>query len=652
MIDIEGIRRDIEGASEDARFMAFLKLYDSQSPEAESEIERIITMPDPVVRLMFLRFLGHIAEDRAVSLICRMMADQNHIVVDAAERALDKNQCDHKLKILTPLVVSPHRRTQLIAIAHVSQFGWMDAIPLLVGLLDHPDDELALAVLTALRFLPSRTAQVPVMGFLQSQNDEIRFRATMALGVIYETYVPALQHVLTQCVEDKSSRVRQSAIWALRRKPSRRLIPLLMRLSVNDSDSRVRQEAISGLGVFPTDAVIRHLLGLLAGEHDRMVVLRCESVLLGMDHEELLRGLERVVKRSSGPLRHRAVLLAAEFQRGSERYYKFLVKCLKSAKDDRDKVAYIEALGALGDARASRDLVPYLQEGPLVAYVAMASLLKVSDESWPFLAYLEKSDGSPLLKQMVLRYLIRREHLVAVHGDRLEKCLLGFLEGDNINMRYLAAQVLVRFSGTAAQEALLKAVRLETDPTSLRLLKNSLVDFFTKDPPGYVAFLHEKRNDAEMFETLCAMMQYLIWNGVEIIAQLPRLLSYELVALGDGYLTCCAEWLGGQIVAGRVRMDDVLRTLEHTVVMDVVLQKIVTILETIPNLSTVVSPGILLRRLDEGTDLERVAVIDLMGMSRNQSSIPVLVSVVCNSRMDKFHNQAARALRRITQDVT
>lgn len=651
MTDVALLRKDIEGASEDARFMAFLKLYDSKTPEATAEITRIMTVSDPVLKLMFLRFLGHVGDERAIVFICRMLEDENNVVVDAAERAFDRNQCGKKLKILTPLILSTHRRAQLIAIEHVAQVGWMDAVPLLVELLDHPDEELVLAVLSALRFLPSRTAMAPIMKFLDYPNDEVRFRAILALGVIYEVYDQGLRHVLIDQVGDKSPRVRQAAVWSLRRKPLRRTITLLIHLSAHDADPVVRQEALSGLQPFPTVIVIRHLLDLLMAETDRMVALRCESVLLGMDHEALLDGLEHVVKKSTGSVRRKAILLSAEFQRGSERYYRFLIKGLKLAKDDRDKVVYIEALGGLGDVRAARELLPYLQQSPVVAYVAMASLLKVSDETWPFLAYLESPDGAPLLKQMVLRYLIRRDHLVAIHKDRLEKCLLTFLEGDNINMRYLAAQVLVGISSTVAQEALLKTIQIETDPTSLRLLRNSLVDFFTKDPAGYVAFLHDKRQDAAMFETLCAMLKQLIWNGVDVIAQLPHLFSYELVETGDRYVACCSEWLAEQLIAGRVKMDDVLRTLEHTVVMDVVLQKITSKISEVPNLRLAVSSALLWRRLEEGSDIERGAVIELMGMAHSQSSLPVLVSVICNDRMEKFHDQASRALARITQDV-
>lgn len=652
MMDVANLRRDIEGASEDARFMAFLRLYDSRAPEAKAEITRIITLSDPVLKLMFLRFLGHVGDERAISYICQMLEDDNNVVVDAAERAFDRNRYDKKLKLLTPLIASSHRRTQLIAIEHVAQVGWMDAVPLLLNLLDHPDDELLLAVLSALRFLPSRSALVPVMKFLEFPNDEVRFRAIMVLGVIYELYDLGLYSVLMRCLQDKSAHVRQATVWSLRRKSKRRTISVFMQLSAHDVDPMVRQEAISGLQLFPTSVVIRHLLDVMMTDSNHMVTLRCESVLLGMDHEALLGGLEHIVNKSTGRLRHKAILLSAEFQRGSDRYYRFLIKGLKSATDDRDKVVYIEALGALGDRRAAQELVPYLQQSSVVAYVAMASLLKVSDETWPFLAYLESPDGSLLLKQMVLRYLIRRNHLVAVHQDRLEKCLLTYLEGDNINMRYLAAQVLVGISSKVAQEALLQAVQIETDPTSLRLLKGSLMDFFTKDPAGFVSFLHEKRHDAKTFATLCSMFKQLIWNGVDVVAQLPHLLSYELVETGDHYVTCCSEWLGDQIVAGRVKLDDVLRTLEHTIVIDVVLQKITTQISRVPSLQLAISPTLLRRRLEEGNDIERDAVIELMGMSHSRSSVPVLVSIVCNNQMEKFHDQASRALARITQEVT
>jgi HEAT repeat protein len=651
-MDIARIQKDIAGASEDARFMAFLTLYESNDPDAKSEIVRIMTVSDPVQKLMLLRFLGHVTDARAIDYICQMLEDENHVVVDAAERAFDRNQYDKRLKILTPLIASSHRRAQLVAIDHVAHFGWAEALPLLISQLDNPDEELALALLSALRFLPSRSALMPIMKFMNHPNEQIRFRAVMALGVIYELFDLRLRGTLVQCLEDKSPQVRQAAVWSLRRKPQRRIVPMLMRMSAQDVDPMVRQEALLGLQSFPTISVIHHLLALHMSESNRMVALRCESVVLGMEHGPLLKSLSRIISRETGPVRDKAILLAAEFRRDSDEYYQSMVNELQNARADRDRVVYLEALGALGNPKASQVLLPYLRQSMVVAYVAMASLLKLNDESLPFLDYLEDPQGSLLLKQMILRYLIRREQLVATHRGRLERCLLGFLESDNINMRYLAAQVLVGISGRAAQDAMLKTMRIETDPTSLRLLRNSLIDFFTKDPAGYVSFLHDKRHDADTFDTLCSIMGQLIWNGVDIVAQLPRLFSYELLETGDVYIGCCSGWLSDQVIAGRVRLDDVIRALEHTIVIDVVLQKIVVQVGKVSGLRLDVSPTLLWRRLEEGNDIERGAVIELMGMSYHRDSVPVLVSVVCSSQMSKFHTQAARALARITQETT
>lgn len=654
-MDIAAIHRDIEGSSEDARFLAFMTLYGTSTEEATTEIERILELRDPILKLKFLRFLGHIPEERAVRYVCWLMEDENAVVAEAAQRAFERSSCETKLKLLLPLLSSPHPKVQCYAINKVGQAAWREALdPLLILLAAAPvgdaDQERVLAILSALRFIPSPKSLDIVMPWIQSTHVELRFRAVMALGAIYELGVHRIRPILHRMLTDTEPRIRQAAVWGLRRHPSRRDLPWLLQLIANDPDSHVRQEAMLELGFSPTSRVIQHLLEVLEHETDRLVMLQCEAVLLKMDHTDLVKGLERIMRRKSGPARHRAMLMAAEFQRDSRRFYQFLVRGLQKSSTDKERLSFIEALGVLGNPDAVPILSQYLTASPLVAYVAMAALLKVNEDPNILIQFLENPQGGQLLKQMILRYMVRKESVPATSHERLVRCLQGFLHGDNINMRYLAAQMLIRVAGPLARDELLTAIQHENDPAALKLLRDSLIGFFTAQPSSYTATLIKRRHEPAAFAALYGMLIDMIWSGHDIVAQLPHLVSPEVVANDMVYMACCMDWLAVQVIQGRITLDQVLQAMSHAGSSDVVLSQLVLKLDLVPDLRLPVSTELLRQRMMVGSELERDAMIDLMGISRSASAVPVLVSVICDDRMHPFHHDAVRALARITQE--
>jgi hypothetical protein len=412
----------------------------------------------------------------------------------------------------------------------------------------------------------------------------------------------------------------------------------------------VRQEALVALGAYPTEAVIRHLMQVMVDEGDRWVKLKCESVLLGMPPQALVKGLDRVLAHTTGTVHHKAILMAAEFQQGSEHYFRYLTKGLAAAITDKEKIPYLEALGAFGSADAVPLLLHHLQSPPVVAYVAMASLLKVSPSAEPYVTYLENPNGALMLKQMILRHMIRRPRIDDNHRSRLVTCLLDFLKGDNINMRYLAAQVLIHISGSAAQEAVLDAIAIETDPASLRLLRNSLIEFFTQDPPGYVALLIRRREDPVAFRELGNLLAQIIWSESDVVSQLPRMLAPRLVRNDTRYVDQCVTWLAAQIAQGRLSMEAVLSALATSDGSDDVLVRLARQLAAQPDIHVTVSAEAFRQRMQSGSEASREAMIDLMGVAKNNAVIPVLVSVVCNDHLQRLHPAAVRALGRMTQE--
>ncbi|PIR21608.1 MAG: hypothetical protein COV45_02380 [Deltaproteobacteria bacterium CG11_big_fil_rev_8_21_14_0_20_47_16] len=650
-MDLQQIRRDIEGELEDARFLAFMSLYTSSEPGVQEEVDRIVNQNDPILKLMFLRFLSHVPERKAVGYICRLMENDNVVVSEAARHAFEQNRYEARLDILMPLIFSKIFYAQRFAIEFVGREGRMDAVEPLVTMAENANEALLLVILTTLRFLPSVSSIPITLHYINDQREEVRFRATLLCGELMDVEMKQLRSSLLSLLQDPSSRVRRAALWGLRRHPEKSDVEILIVIATKDSDPMVRQEAILGLAEFPNDRVIQMLLNILVTEKDRWVSLKCESVLLGMPSRYLIKGLNDVLAHAKGDVRNKAILLAADYQRGSPEYLKFLLKGLVNVASDKERIPYLEALGIFGSPDAVPILLMYVYGSPIVAYVAMTSLLKVHPSPDTYLTYLEKPNTSSLIKQIVLRYLARKPLVDRTYRDRLVKCLMGFLRGDNINMRYLAAQVLINVTGEEAQEALLDTIEHETDPASLHLLRTSLTEFFTKDPQGFVDLLSRRRDSEFVFGEMGLLLQDVIWSSNDILAQLPSLLSPDFVKGNEVYLQNCVVWLADQILQGRVSLENVLKTIRGIPGVESVVVRLSKILVAHPDVRLTISADTCQRWLKTGDDASCAAIIDLMGIAHDVSSIPVLVSVVCNDALQPFRQNAVEALGRLTGAV-
>ncbi|MDO8313480.1 MAG: hypothetical protein Q7T25_16235 [Sideroxyarcus sp.] len=204
MIDIAKLRRDIEGVGEDARFLAFMELYSSKDMEAQSEIDRIIQLRDPLVKLMFLRFLGRVAEERAVRYICWMMEDDNTVVVDAARRSFERNRFEKKLDALQYLLSSSHRGALLYAMDQLSQAGQIKILDRLLQMISDAtaDDQLLDAILMAMRYMPGRRGVETLLAFAADPRPHMRFRVVLACVSYCQAGIHRMHSCLVNFLKD------------------------------------------------------------------------------------------------------------------------------------------------------------------------------------------------------------------------------------------------------------------------------------------------------------------------------------------------------------------------------------------------------------------------------------------------------------------
>lgn len=651
MINITAIRRDIDGVGEDARFLAFMTLYSSQEPESQSEIDHIICRRDPVAKLMFLRFLGHIQEERAVRFICRMMEDDNPVVGEASRRGFERNSFEKKLDVLRYSLNSPHRGAMMYAIDQLSQAGRIGILDRVLALIDGADAPLLDAILTAMRFIPDRRGVETLLAFAKDPRPKVRFRVALACVGYCQAGMDRMHPCLLHFLNDLDSDVRLAAIWGVGQLLRPGDAARLMQVSVNDPDAKVRQATIMTLGRFPSRRLVAHLLAVLVSDPDKWVAMRCESTLLNMPAALLRKGLDKMIRGMPGPLRNRAVLLSAEIQRGSADFFAFLKAALDKAGSDKERVVYLEALGIHNDPRAVPVLLKYIRGSSVVGYAAMGALIKVSPCEDPLVAYLEDPSGKDILKQMILRHFSRVEKIASAFHDRMIRVLDGFLKSDTINIRYLATQVLVRLSGLNTQDAILETLQRETEPASLGLMRSAVVGIFTKDPPAFSETLRRNRHNGCVFALLQDVMTEIVWSPSDIAAQIPKLFADDIVLENPGYILHCAAWIARQIFLGRVGLDPVIRGLDGLGCSELLLVQLSDALRQYPLLQLSISGDWLSRKLTVGSIGTRKTVIDLMGISRDPDTIPALVDILCNDAMGPLHLDARQSLARVMGDA-
>lgn len=650
MIDLARIRSDITTGSEDARFLAFMELYASRDPDAQVEVDRIIQLRDPLVKLMFTRFLGRIDEERAVRYLCWMMEDDNAVVVEAAQRSFERNRFEKKMDVLQYLLGSTHRNALLYAIDQLSQAGQVHILDRLLDMIPGADEPLLDALLMAMRYMPSRKGVETLLRLRTDPRPHVRFRVALACCSYCQAGIHRLHSCLVDFLGDADPNVRQTAVWGISQLLQHHDVGHLMRVSTADADATVRQAAITALGKFPSRAVVEHLLKVLVAEPDKWVAMRCESILLNMPVKLLQKGMGHALKGPTGLLRNRAILLSAEVLRGSEDYYEYLLCGVEAADTDKLRMSYLEALGVYGDPRAVPVLLKYLKSSPLLGYVAMGALIKVAPTDEPLVDFLEDPAGAPILKQMVLRHFSRVEKIAPEFHERLVRALYGFLKSDTINIRYLGAQVLVHLSGASVQDAILETMQMETDPASFELMRTNLLRFFTKSPPVFAEALRRNRNNDQAFAMLQEVMPDIIWTAEDIAGQVPCILDDAVVRDDPAYVAHCAQWIGRQLFLGRVSLDQVLGGLGGLKCEGLVLARLVDQLRQYPHLRLPVTGEALRSRAGTGDEAMRRALIELMGIARDAGVVPALVDVICDEGMAPLHAVAHQSLTRIMGD--
>ncbi len=483
MMTLTEIRRAIESTSHDERFEGWLALYNGSVDFAATELERIASQNDPLLKVRFCTFLAEIEEEKAVDFLVRFVADTNAIVSSRAIKAFQKNTWPPKPKKLLPLLNTTEGETLTFCIETLSLAVIPEALMPMIALLKNADTELTLAILSGLRIMADPRSLADIIPYLEDSREEVRYSALLALGSLYERKIPNTRKLVLKKTEDQSARVRQSAVWILRRVFNKKNFSLMQGLATNDPEPIVRQEAIMGIAEFGTTKALTAVIKILASEKSSLVILKGESSLLNASPEALIATLEKLINAKNEAVQRTVFGLYANFKRGSDRFFNYLIHQYKKATSERHRVMIIESLGKLCHA----DAIPFLENlvgtSAIITYTAIAALTKIwtGKPNFPTLKYLKLPHLTDLTHQIVLRHHIKTANDTAIETALRDELVI-MLKSQNLNVRYLAAQALIKEGDPTVLKPLFDCFLMEQDTTAAHLIRENVLSLTARSP--------------------------------------------------------------------------------------------------------------------------------------------------------------------------
>lgn len=498
-MSLDTVRQQLHSPSEDARFNAWMILYQasSENQEYQQERELVYQRKDPLLKISFIRFLSKISEERAVEYILRFFLDKNDQVIEAALKSFKASSYHHKLSFLIPFLKSPSEKIILFSLEEFS-FVNLDAAfwPILqIVKSRNQHSKLVLCkALSALRHYPDTKSFSVIVDLLTHNDEEIRFLAYLVLGSLYEARFLPYGSLIENGLKDSSSRIRKSILWTLRRRPQKKYIQSLKEISLNDPDAQVRQEALQALGIFSDPGVVFHFIYIIENDENRMVALKAESVLRTLPVKKSVKAFWYMISRnthhaalwSKKPLltqkmKLRALTFLAEFQPHSKKILKYIISKLTMAVLEKETIPYFEALRLLDQPEVIGFLKPFLFKAPSISYMALKALIEVAETRKDYSVLIEyvKNKKIPLLHlQMILSFLAK--YLPLNFIAELKPLFIEFLAYDITNIRYLSLQLLKPLLDEKVDiKFLLRCLRNEKDTEVRSFLEELLAEMCT-----------------------------------------------------------------------------------------------------------------------------------------------------------------------------
>ncbi|EKD41637.1 MAG: hypothetical protein ACD_73C00609G0002 [uncultured bacterium] len=503
-MDIRAFIKKIEDSTDDERFALWMIQYRLYFEKKDNLLNWVMDCEDGIIKILFIRFLAKVPEKSSVEILASFLNDKNHIVAEAARKGFEKNHYSAKFMELVIALNTPHESVLYYVVEQIGLNQIDDALFKLIRLLPKASEALLMKIISALRHLAKLDILPNLLPFIQDEREEIRLRVLLVLGALYERGFRRTRKFLLLYLKDPCASVRKTAIWALKKKGGPVAFRIFKKMSLEDESPLVRQEAVTALESYFNPGLVKHLLKIMVHDKDRYVMLRAESVLMEKPFHQLTQGLKKVLKSKDEKAAFKAILLYAASHRDSPEVLRYLLSEYKKAASDQIRVVYIQAIGFLEQSES----IPFLQErladGILISYAAAVSLTKIWRQLGGDYIYsiLSEKNLQPLVIQIILKQLTKRD---CAPAPDMIAFLAGWLRHDNLNVRYLAGQIVGKSRNIEAFRQIVVAMLAEVDPSNKSSLEKLFLDYLLINPSfleNVLPLFEEKTNDSPYYLSL------------------------------------------------------------------------------------------------------------------------------------------------------
>jgi hypothetical protein len=404
---------------------------------------------------------------------------------------------------------------------------------------------------------------------------------------------------------------------------------------------------------FPTEQLAFFLLETLVNENDQSVLLKAEAVLLSFPSAVLTKVMWRVVKSETGKLQHRALVILASLSSGDVKLTHYLLRKLRDEENPKQILPILEALGITENPRAVPMIEPHVKGNPVLAYTAIRSLVKIwvhHHDAVPIATYLEDPEITPLFKQTILKQMLKTGES-QLYADTMQPCLVQFLDHENLNIRYLSAQVLAPVPSKDIAEQFFRLLLKEDDMTFTQFLRKSIQSQLTDHPAWMAALVHNHLESKESIRFLFAIIQESKLIGTKLVQLLLSLLAPPVLLHQSLHKDMLQSYLAAVLFQRKMDVAPLMRGMVELPGKDIVVRMLADILRSYPGISFDISVDQLIGWFDEDNAELKSAIIELLSLSKNHQSIAFLVSLVCRDDTQAYQQTAAQGLAVLMKEL-
>lgn len=638
----------IEHGTEDQRFTLWFQIYQWQKTDPnEHPFEEIIQSGSLLIKSLLCRFLSTVEEELSIRLLILLIEDEDEKTAKIAIKNFEKSHFQRKADFLIPLLNSQRPFILYFAIEQLTSNLVSDATDDLIRVLKQKgeDDEALLHyILSGFRFLVDRRLLPVIAPYLSDKRESIRYYALLAIGALYEENHNEPEKYIIKALNDESPRIRQSALWVLRRRPKKKHTKHFIKIINQDSNPLVRQEALLGLALFPSKKNVIQVIQTTSKETNRLIKLKGEAVVLSLKAKQIILALKNLILSSDQQVRTHSILLYAYFEKGSKPFIKFLTKELKNSKDPRYIVILIQALGSTGFKGAIPILEKLLGTSSLIAYTAMGSLLKLwgNDPQFPIERYLTDDRLSNSIRQIVIKHYVT---ISEAHWYTPSKMALftALMKHPNINVRYLSAQALVKSDSVKMLRPFFVGSVSEDDPTSYKLLRSNIIRLLHIHPHYFMILFEEFKNEDIYTVHLFSLLREIQLPKKDQLTLFQELLEAKLEKTQNTRINSIIDVLITKLKREDINLSEILTQLSTTEFKKLFLKNLSPKLDRYPDFTSFL-PTKDLKELFDLSDPEDVKLyLKILSHGKEESSLKSILHFASRYDGNQYHKEISEA---------